>query len=239
MNQKPKKCKGINKAHGYEGCGKEVLKRTYGLCPYCLWDWMQNTEAGRIHYKKQFIPRVEKRTQKEIRKKERQRKEKTKVELMSADDYRAKYIQPKINKIARMIDQGHPCIATGNFGKMNGGHYISVGANRTTALNLHNIFIQSFESNHFKSGDTLKYQNGLKQVFGEEYFEFVESLKSTPPIKFTKEDFKQILPRLKKISQILENDDEIRNPTERIRLRNWANKELGVYKNEQSEFKLI
>jgi len=99
-----------------------------------------------------------------------EQKKKMTVELMSDDKYRSSVLQPVINEIARLVDFGQPCIATENYGKENGGHYISVGANRTICLNLHNIHIQSFESNHWKSGDTLKYQVGIIRVYGEEYF---------------------------------------------------------------------
>ena len=36
MDAKEKKCKGINKAYGFEGCGNLSLFRTYGLCPKCI-----------------------------------------------------------------------------------------------------------------------------------------------------------------------------------------------------------
>ena len=36
---KTKTCKGINKAKGVKGCGKESLNRKFGLCPSCLYEW--------------------------------------------------------------------------------------------------------------------------------------------------------------------------------------------------------
>ena len=49
----------------------------------------------------------------------KQKKQESKVKILSADGYRKAYIQPKINEIARLIDFGQPCIATGaTKGKM-------------------------------------------------------------------------------------------------------------------------
>ncbi|QQO97092.1 recombination protein [Cellulophaga phage Nekkels_1] len=229
---KSKPCKGQNKAFGADACGKDtpVEKRKYGLCQTCYFNWMMENESGKIHYETQFLPKVKSITRKEANKE----KQKKKVEIMTKDAYRSKVIQPMINKIARLIDYGHPCIATGNFGKENGGHYISVGANRTTALNLHNIFIQSFESNHHASGDTLKYQDGLRNIFGIDYFNYVDSLRQIPPIKFTKQDFIELKPKCREVLKVLEKDLRLRTPIERIELRNWANTQLGIYSKEFS-----
>ena len=60
MNKK--ECKGINKAFGYDGCGKLSDYRKFGLCPYCLYDWMTNSENGKIYYLKQFKPKVNNQT---------------------------------------------------------------------------------------------------------------------------------------------------------------------------------
>lgn len=220
-----KPCKGINKAHGFESCGKEVKanERKFGLCRVCYFDWMTETESGKIHYLKQFLPKVKVKV--ETIKKER--KTASKIDLMSADEYRSKYLQPEINKIARLIDYGNPCIATGNYGKMNGGHYISVGANRTICLNLHNIFIQSFSSNHWKSGDPIKYQNGLIETFGKDYFEFVSSLSQHKPLHLSKSDMIEIRKKAKEIIKTIE--EKHRTPKQRIELRNEINTKLGIY----------
>jgi hypothetical protein len=98
----------------------------------------------------------------------------------------SKYIQPKVNELVRIIDNGLPCIATGNFGKMAAGHYFHAGGHSQIRFNLHNIHIQSFQSNSFKSGDALNYRQGIIKTYGEEYIEFMESLKQTPIKDHTK-----------------------------------------------------
>ena len=227
---KPKACKGINKAHGFTGCNKPSLNRRFGLCPACLWEWMLTDEKGKIWKEKQFIPQVKKREEKN----KREEKRKSKIELMTPDNYRKTYVQPLINKIARLIDYGHPCIATGNFGKMNGGHYRSVGSNRTLALNLHNIHIQSFESNTFRGGDDKNYQDGLKDLYGVEYFDFVNGLRKHRPLHLSKIELIEIKEKAQIICNKLERNNFIRSIEERVYARNGVNRELGIYDLEYS-----
>jgi len=154
------------------------------------------------------------------------------VELMSCDEYRSKYIQKIINEIARLIDYGQPCIATGKYnGKMNGGHYHAVGSNRTLALNLHNIHIQSFESNHFKSGDNLLYKEGLIKTYGLDYFERIEALSQTKPIKLTKSELIEIKKLASEIKNELKKNPKPKQQSERIYLREIINAQLGIYKS--------
>lgn len=165
-----------------------------------------------------------------------EQKKKMTVDIMSDDKYRSSVLQPVINEIARLIDFGQPCIATENYGKENGGHYISVGANRTICINLHNIHIQSFESNHWKSGDTLKYQGGIRKVYGEDYLAFMDGLQKHPPIQLRKKEMIEIYENACKIRLKLRKNQEIRTPKQRIELRNQINLELGIYEEEYCVF---
>ncbi|MGB0896861.1 MAG: recombination protein NinG [Flavobacteriaceae bacterium] len=234
MQQKAKNCKGINRAKEHQGCNTETLNRKFGLCPSCLYDWMTTTENGKIYYQKQFLPKTKIASNKN---RKRLIKEK-KISIMTADNYRKSYVQPLINKIARLIDFGHPCIATGNFGKMNGGHYRSVGSNRTLALNLHNIHIQSFESNVFRGGDDKNYQDGLKDLYGLEYFDFVDGLRKQKPINLSKDDLKRIKEIAQQICNKLDKNNFIRSVEDRIIARNAVNRELGIYDLEYSIYEL-
>lgn len=233
-----KNCKAKTKAKDYQNaCGTltNVSSLKYGLCPSCYWDWMHTSENGKIHKEKQFIPKTKKisdRNRKQILKE-------SKINLLTPDKYRSKYLQPTINKIARLIDFGQSCIATDNFGKMNGGHYRSVGSNRTIALNLHNIHIQSFESNVFRGGDDKNYKDGLIDRYGLRYFEFVDRLRQHKPINLSLEDMKTIQSKALVIVKDLENNQRQSNPEQRIMLRNIVNLELNVYDNEFSVYKLL
>src|SRR5690606_23978318 len=125
IKHKEKPCKSIGRAKGFNSCGKPTLVRKYGMCMSCYSDWLLNTpEGGDVLNKAKITGK--KKVEKQQRKKSKEEKEKLKLRLISPDKYRAKYVQPLINKIARLIDYGNPCIATGNFeGKMAGGHYTS------------------------------------------------------------------------------------------------------------------
>ena len=159
------------------------------------------------------------------------------IELMSSDKYRAKILQPAINEIARLIDFGQACIATGSFeGKMAGGHFIAVAANRTICLNLHNIFIQSFHSNSWKGGDNLRYREGIRNTFGQEYLDFMEGLQRHPKIGLSKNDMIEIYENACKIRLKLRKNEKLRSPKERIELRNQINLELGIYQEEYCIF---
>jgi len=154
-----------------------------------------------------------------------------KIDIMSADEYRAKYVQPIINEIVRLIDYGQPCIATGNpNGKMNGGHYFSVGSNRTTCLNLHNIHIQSFHSNNGTGGDNIRYRDGIIKIYGIAYMEQIEALKQLKPIKLTKDELREVKRIATDIRDMLKTDKVVRTPEERIGLREEFNWRIGIYK---------
>ncbi len=235
---KQKICKPHGITSGFISCGDltNVERLKYGLCPKCYPDWLMNTEPGKIHMQKAMLKG--KQVVKKVNdKKIREEKSKTKIDIMSSDKYRAKYLQPIINEISRLIDYGQSCIATGNFGKMNGGHYVGVGANRTTALNLHNIHIQSFESNHHKSGDPIKYRHGLIERYGNGYFEFVESLQKHKPLHLTKADMINISLKAVIIRNELKKNIQQRTAYERIELRNEINLKLNIYDIEYCVFK--
>lgn len=226
MNQiKPKKkpCKSCK--------GKDYLK--HGFCPECFKNWLFNTPEGKAKLNK--ILNFQRKIIKKIKKAELKQR---KIELISKDDYRAKYIQPVINEIARLIDYGQPCIATGNYPrKPQGGHYFSCGSNRVLCLNLHNIFLQSYESNCEKSGDNLRFRDGLKRVYGQKYLDYVESLKSIPALNLSKNDLIEIYSKVRKIRNSLKKNPIIHTPEERIKLREKLNQEIGIYNTNYKQLK--
>jgi hypothetical protein len=239
IEPKEKPCLGTGIAKGF-GCGHKTKHRIYGLGKMCgcYSNWLLNSEQGKIKLEKSIkISKV--RVQKETKEKEKVEKIKTKISLLTPDKYRTDYLQPIINEISRLIDYGQSCIATGNFGKMNGGHYISVGANRTTALNLHNIHIQSFESNHHKSGDPIKYRLGLIERYGNKYFEFIETLQQHKALHLSTSDMIEIALIASTIRLELRRNLEQKTAYERIELRNQINLKLGIYEPKFCEFKNI
>jgi hypothetical protein len=221
---KLKKCFGTGAAKGH-GCGKPTLQRVYGLCQSCYRDWLLNSPEGKKKMERSCL-----KAHKKVEMEEKQELKQMKVEIMSCDEYRAKIVQPIFNEIARLIDYDQPCIATGYYtGKMNGGHYHSVGSNRTTALNLHNIHIQSEQSNSHKGGDNIKYREGLRKVYGQEYLDYVEGLKAIKPIHLSKDDLIEIASHARQIRNELKKNLVERMPEERIKLREEINQKIGIY----------
>ena len=139
-------------------------------------------------------------------------------------------LQKEINTIVRLIDKGHGCIATGSKdGKKNAGHYISVGSNDTLRYHLENIWIQSEHSNMWKSGDTLRYQEGIVSLYGKEYLEHLNALKSIKPIKLSIDEVKEKISICRGIIKWLKLQDRIFSNEERLDLRLKFNKEIGIY----------
>jgi hypothetical protein len=268
ISPKKKKCKAIGKATGTDvtGCGKEVYKRTYGLCDKCYKEWLFNTPEGK-QKQKQSLPKcdecgerftpfynnslqkhcmqkdecitasLELHKEQQIKKADRD-KSKHKKENMSKDNYRKTYIQPLINHIARLIDKDQPCICTDlQDGKMSGGHRHSTGSNRTLTYNLHNIHNQSFHSNHHQSGDHLKYRIGLKRVYGNDYADYIdEKLMQCPNLHLEKDDLIAVKPVLESIKRRLLTLNMTYTQKQRKRLRDEINEEIGLYSDEFASF---
>lgn len=150
--------------------------------------------------------------------------------LMTKSDYE-KQLQIEINHIARIIDKGHPCIATGSTkGKTNGGHYFSVGSFPSLRFNLFNIYLQSEHSNSYKAGDNIRYADGLKQTFGQSHFDYLETLRQKyPSLKLSIPELKEAISKAKEAKKKLLGVDEKYTNHQRLRLRELLNKEIGIY----------
>jgi len=187
----------------------------------------------RDKFVKETIAKANKKKEKELKKQQTQIKKENRIEksnIKTLSEWKG-MLQPLINQIARLIDFGQPCIATGSYnGKMNGGHCIAIGANSILRYNLHNIHIQSEHSNSYKGGDNIRYKQGIELIYGKEYLDYINSLQSCPTINLTTLDIQKIMPIVKAIIKELKAKEEIYDPDERIGLRNKFNKMIGIYK---------
>lgn len=139
-------------------------------------------------------------------------------------------LQKEINAIIREIDKGHPCIATGSKnGKMNAGHYHSIGSNETLRFHLENIWLQSEHSNMWKSGDTLRYQDGIVSLYGIEYLKRLNRLKMIHPIKLSIEEIKEKIMICRSILKWIKLQDRMFTTQERLELRKEFNLKIGIY----------
>jgi len=150
--------------------------------------------------------------------------------LMTKSDYE-KQLQTEINHIVRIIDKGHPCIATGSLkGKMNAGHYYSVGAFPALRFNLFNIYIQSEHSNSWKAGDNIRYADGLIQTFGQSHFDYIHTLRQLhPTINLSIHELKEAILKAKFIVKTLAKLEPKYTIQQRLILRKKLNQSIGIY----------
>jgi len=228
---KQKICKADYRAKPFKGCSETKYIFRYGLCQKCFGTWLHSTEAGSEYLIKNTTPQAKK----EVRIKEQKQTKEKKIELLSKDAYRKQYLQPVVNEIVRIIDKGEDCIANVDAFATDAGHFISSGSNRQTALNLHNIHLQSRNSNSFKGGEDLKYYKGLIRKYGQEYADFCETLRQSKA-RHAKIDYIEAFSKAKEFRLILKKKDYTYMTMDRISLRNEANNYIGLYEKEFSNF---
>lgn len=204
-------------------CKKKFQQKVFGLRFCCETDECREACAKFVlEKKKKAIERLTKKREKDVLKAKKEK-------LKTLSDWKND-LQKEINAIVREIDKGHPCIATGTMeGKRNAGHYISVGANQTLRFHLENIWIQSEHSNMWKSGDTLRYQDGIVSLYGKEYLEYLNSLKTIQPIKLSIDEIKEKIAICRSIIKWLKLQNRIFTTHERLELRKKFNSKIGIY----------
>jgi len=184
----------------------------------------------RLEYALQYTKKQRESRDKKQKKESALEKSILKEKLKSLKEWKDD-LQREINQLIRVIDARHPCIATGTYqGQMQAGHYASLGSNPTIRFHLENIWIQSMHSNCWKSGDTLRYQQGIIDTFGKEYLEYMNSLQSIPPIKLTIEDIKPKIPLVRSLIKWVRLQDRKFSNDERIFLRKQFNNQINIYK---------
>jgi len=183
----------------------------------------------KVQYAMSVVAKQKQEKLKKAKKESAHEKQVLKEKLKTLSDWKKEF-QTEINSIVRTIDKDYPCIATNTTnGKMNAGHYIGVGANDTLRFHLENIWIQSEHSNSWKSGDTIRYQNGIVATFGKEYLEYMNSLQQIKPIKLSISDVKEKIPIARGILKWLKLQDRKFSVAERISLRKEFNQKIGLY----------
>ena len=148
----------------------------------------------------------------------------------SLSDFKAD-LQTEINLIVRLIDKEHPCIC--NLEKrmklITAGHYFSIGSNETLRFHLLNIWGQDFDSNGAKGGEPLKFKQGLISLYGIDFFEQIEALKSIKLIDLTIDDLKDKISKARSSVKWLKLQDRKFTTLERLELRIKFNNQLSIY----------
>lgn len=194
MEVKLKKCKGTGQATN-NGCGKEVRKRTYGLCDSCYYDWLINTEPGRAKLEKATLKakRIEKK-KRDVHRKEQKENLKTHKDWL-------KDLEKVFNAYIRKRDEGQPCISCGKpYGTFtnSAGHYFPGGSNPSIRFDEDNVHLQCwFDCNKNRHGNQAEYLPNLIKKIGQKRFDELcerrnESKKlSIPEIKVLIEHYKE------------------------------------------------
>lgn len=199
-------------------CGEQTYYRTYGRCQRCNAKWLLLTPEGLMKLKKTVI-----KVEVETKRKHKAKKEKLK-------DWRP-VLQSEINKIARLIDFGLPCLATMRNGTMHGGHVYSRGSSPNIKFNLHNIHRQKAQSNHFQADDGLM-REGLISEYGQAYLDWLNVVRQqTPPTKLSNEDYHELVKKARRLIRLY-GEPRVNTANERIELRNEFNEKLGIYENK-------
>lgn len=191
MKVKAKKCKGTGQATN-SGCGKEVVKRIYGLCEPCYYDWLLNTEAGRIKLAKSTL-----QGKRNYEKKVQSEKKEAKEKLMSRRDW-LNLAQKTFNKYIRTRDKGRNCFSCGKriTGVVHASHYLSQGNHSAVRFHEDNVWACCYRCNVELSGNLIEYRKRLIQEIGEERVEWLENNGSRVK-KWDIEEIKNIIKKYK------------------------------------------
>jgi len=145
-----------------------------------------------------------------------------------------KPLETEINAIARLIDNKCNCIScepNTPIKKIFGGHFRSVGSNKTIRYNLHNIHSQCYSCNGNKGGKPIEYEDGLKRIYGDEYAEYVKYglINEFKELHWTRQQLVDWTKEARKIRSELEKEDKVYTPKQRMELRTKVNDRLKIY----------
>lgn len=233
IETKSRPCKGQGKAISVKGCGTETLWRRYGLCPDCLGEFLFGTDAGKMLMHKSIIPKA-----KAIVKRNDKAKTKTTREGLETKSQLEAKLQKVINAIAREIDRNCLCISSRKpipRGQEQGGHFISRGSHPALRFHLDNIFLQSVHDNMYKSGNQIAFLDGLRQEYGFEYSEYVQSLKSVyKSLNLSRDEIKEATVKARfMLNEVKKTGNTSLGrrfcPEYRTSLRRRVNEYIGIY----------
>jgi hypothetical protein len=189
--EKLKQCKkGINKAKGFGGCGKESFKLTAGLCPSCYFSFLTTDERGKVIYQKSFLPKVSLK----LKSFQKQNKADLRQKLKTLSQYESE-AKKSFQKYVRLRDKDLPCISCNEMVKdlWDGGHYFKAELFSGLIFNEKNCHKQCRKCNRFLGGNEIQYRKGLLNRFGFEYVEQLESIADENRVyKYTKDELIEI-----------------------------------------------
>ena len=172
---------------------------------------------------------------KKVKQKDWNREKKVRKEALKTRGEWFKDLQTEINKIARLIDRGHPCMMcdNNNMKRINGCHYHSVGSSPALRFNLINVWAGCHKCNVELGGNIPGFDIQLMDTYGRDFWESIKFnlVKDHPYLGLNISEVQDkikiarvIVKELSKMDVILSNDN-------RIAFRKKYNKRLGIYDN--------
>ena len=164
MKIKEKKCRGQNKAFGFDGCGNLSKYRKYGLCPSCLSKWFNSTDIGR-EYLNNLTVKVSK-PRLEFEKFSKEEKQRKGLPNLITNTRNA------VHSYVKERDGKDNCISCGTPYKSNfqAGHYFKAELYSSLKFNFDNIHSQCFYCNNKLEGNLNAYAINLPKKIGKERF---------------------------------------------------------------------
>jgi hypothetical protein len=105
------------------------------------------------------------------------------------------------------------------------------GREKQMRFNLHNIHRQSAQSNNWENDD-VNFRKGIINEYGQQYFDFIESLKQTPQPKYSEIEYMEFYKKACKAANRLKRSGRNYNVAERLILRSGINLEIGIYEKK-------
>lgn len=142
--------------------------------------------------------KVLKKAASDVRKKERQRLNKKKEELMTLSDW-LKIAQRYFNKFIRLRDKDEPCISCGAYVKGASGHashFKAVGSAPSLRFDEGNCFKSCVQCNYFKGGHLAEYRRRLIEKVGIEEVERLDR-QANEPLQLTIPEVKELIEHYK------------------------------------------
>ena len=194
---KYKKCKGINKANDFDGCGKEVLSnsRKYGLCQSCYARWLYSSDIGKEILNKAITQAKKPRLDLEIAKTERKNNKSLSYLIQNTINICHKYI--------RLRDKEKPCISCGQdwHDDFQAGHFYKAELYSSLKFDETNINGQCPKCNLFLEGNESGYRVGIINRYSKGFLSLLDS----KALLEKKQGFKWDRTKLNKIQQYYKN----------------------------------
>ena len=195
-----KKCKGINKAKGFDGCNKETSFRTFGLCSSCYYEFLTTDERGKIIYQKSFLPKVKAK----VKANDKKKKNVLKNALKTLSQYESD-AKKEFQKWVRLRDKDLPCIScnTLNPKMWHGGHFKKAEIYSGLIFDERNVNRQCSRCNVFLGGNEGEYRIGLVNRFGEDFVKQLEDdSQRLRNYKYTKDELIEIKNKYQQLNKL-------------------------------------